>query len=411
MKLHFLLLCSISSFYLFSCSASRSDENLMEMADEIHSKILSIDTHTDVPLRFTNSSFDLSVRHNPGEDGSKVDFPRMKEGGLDAVFFAAFVAQGPRTPEANEKAKQTILKTIDSIKAVVNRNNNVAELAFSSDDAYQIKNKGKHAVYIGMENGYPVGNDLSLIQTYFDLGVRYITLCHTANNDICDSSLDLNGEEHRGLSDFGKQVIAEMNRVGMTIDISHVSDKAFYDVIEFTKVPVLASHSCARTLCDNPRNLTDDMLKKIAGNNGVVQICLFTNYLKTPEPNLERDSVLKLWREKYSYFDQLTAEERKLARAERMEIEKKFPKKLATVSDMVDHIDHVVKVAGIDHVGIGSDFDGGGGVEGCFDVSEMKNITIELLKRGYSENEIEKIWGGNFMRVFKEVEKYSSKLN
>lgn len=408
--LHLLVFAS-SLFYLIGCSASRESETLFERADEIHSKILSIDTHVDTPLRFVNSNFDLSVKHNSREDGSKLDFLRMKEGGLDAVFFAAFVGQGPRTPEGNAKAKESILRTIDSIKSKLVQNNSIAELALNADDAYQIKKKGKRAVYIGMENGYPVGSDLSLIKTYYDLGVRYITLCHTKNNDICDSSLEPDSAEHDGLSEFGKKVITEMNRVGMIIDISHVSDKAFYDVIELTNTPVIASHSCARTLCDNPRNLSDEMLRKLTENGGVIQICIFTEYLKTPEPNPARDSVFQIFREIYKNYENLSNEERAKVRAERIELDKKFPRKLATVSDVVDHIDHAVKIAGIDHVGIGTDFDGGGGVEGCYDVSEMKNITIELLRRGYSEEQIEKIWGGNFMRVFREVERFAFTLN
>lgn len=402
---------AVTLYYFIGCSASREYETLFERADEIHSKILSIDTHVDTPLRFTNSDFDLSIRHNSREDGSKLDFRRMRDGRLDAAFFAAFVGQGPRTPEGNAKAKESIIRTIDSIKSKLGQHSSIAELALSSEDAYEIKKNNKRAIYIGMENGYPVGNDLSLIQTYFDLGVRYITLCHTKNNDICDSSLEPDSAEHDGLSEFGKKVITEMNRVGMIIDISHVSDRAFYDVIELTNTPVIASHSSVRSLCDNLRNLTDDMIKKLAENGGVIQICFFTDYIKTPEPNPIRDSVFKAFWERYNNYDILSKEERDKARVERIELDKKFPRKLATISDVVDHIDHVVKIAGIDHVGIGTDFDGGGGVDGCFDVSEMKNITIELLRRGYSETGIEKIWSGNFMRVFKEVEKFASNLD
>jgi len=404
-----LTVAVFSMLILIGCSATKTYENISEIADDIHSEILTIDTHVDTPLRFTNSDFELSIWHDGKKDGSKLDFPRMKEGRLDAAFFAAFVGQGPRTPEGNAKAKESILRTIDSIKSKLNQNLSLAELAWSSDDAYKIKKKGKRAIYIGMENGYPVGSNISLIQTYYDLGVRYITLCHTKHNDICDSSLDPDSAEHNGLSEFGKEAIKEMNRVGMMVDISHVSDKAFYDVIELTKTPVIASHSSVRALCDNPRNLTDEMLIKLAENGGVIQICFFTDYLKTPEPNPVRDSAFQKFRERYDNYDVLSKQEREKARAERIELDKKFPRKLADVSDVVDHIDYVVKIAGIDHVGIGTDFDGGGGVDGCFDASEMKNVTIELLKRGYSEKDIEKIWGGNFMRVFRKVEKFSSK--
>jgi membrane dipeptidase len=408
MKYQIPIIAFSSMLILIGCSAAKRFENLSEAADEIHSEIMTIDTHVDTPLRFTNSDFDLSIRHDPRKDGSKLDFPRMKEGGLDAAFFAAFIGQGPRTPEGNAEAKESILRTIDSIKSKLNQNSSLAELAWSSDDAYKIKKKSKRAIYIGMENGYPLGSDISLIQIYYDLGVRYITLCHTKHNDICDSSLDPDSAEHNGLSEFGKEVIKEMNRVGMIVDISHVSDKAFYDVIELTKTPVIASHSSVRALCDNPRNLTDEMLIKLAENGGVIQICIFTDYIKIPEPNSARDSVFKSFRERYENYDVLTKEEKEKARAERIELDKRYPRKLATVSDVVDHIDHAVKVAGIDYVGIGTDFDGGGGVDGCFDASELKNITIELLRRGYTKNEIGKIWGGNFMRVFKAVEKFAN---
>ena len=191
----------------------------------------------------------------------------------------------------------------------------------------------------------------------------------------------------------------------MLVDISHASDETFYDVIELSKAPIIASHSCSRAMCDNPRNLTDDMLKKLAENGGVIQMCILSNYVKAPEANPELDKARDELQKKYGSFLDMTDEERAKYRQERRALRTKYPSKLANVSDVVDHIDHIVKVAGIDHVGIGTDFDGGGGVEGCNDVSEMGNITLELVKRGYSENDIKKIWGGNFMRVFREVEK------
>jgi membrane dipeptidase len=195
-----------------------------------------------------------------------------------------------------------------------------------------------------------------------------------------------------------------MNRLGMIIDVSHISDKSFYDVLEYSSAPVIASHSCARAICDNPRNLDDEMLKKLADNGGVIQMCILSSYVKKPEPFPERDSAYTALRIKYRNFNDLTDEEMDSARSEWYALEKRFPQKLANVSDVVDHIDHIVEIAGIDHVGIGTDFDGGGGVEDCYDVSEMGNITRELVSRGYTAREIEKIWGGNFMRVFREVE-------
>ena len=242
-----------------------------------------------------------------------------------------------------------------------------------------------------------------MINVYYDLGVRYITLCHTKNNDICDSSTDTT--EYNGLSEFGEQVVEEMNSLGMMIDVSHISDSSYYDVLSITKSPIIASHSCARAVCDNPRNLTDDMLKLLAKNNGVIQLCILSDYVKKPEPNPERDSCQQVVRENYRYFQDLTDEEMENTRRDWYAIDTIFPAKYATVADAVNHIDHIVEVIGIDYVGIGTDFDGGGGLEDCTDVSQLGNITFELVKRGYSEADIEKIWGGNIMRVMREVAK------
>jgi membrane dipeptidase len=268
-------------------------------------------------------------------------------------------------------------------------------------DAYRIEDLGKRAIFIGVENGFPLGLDLNIVEVFYNKGARYITLCHTKNNDICDSSTDTT--EHNGLSAYGEEVVLEMNRLGMMVDVSHISDSSFYDVINLSKTPVIASHSCARAICDNPRNLNDDMLKKLAENGGVIQMCILSDYVKAPKPYPERDSAQNTLRVKYRGFDDLTKEEMAMARKEWYAIDTIFPRKLATVSDAVDHIDHMVKVAGIDHVGIGTDFDGGGGLADCQDVSQLGNITLELVNRGYSEDEIQKIWGGNIMRVLQKV--------
>jgi len=332
----------------------------------------------------------------------------MKEGGLDAVFFAVFVSQRARTPEGNNEAKERALRTFDAIHEAIKTHSNLAELALIPDDAYRIEKMGKRAIYIGIENGYPVGSDLSLIKKYYDLGARYITLCHTRNNDICDSSTDK--PEHYGLSEFGKKVVAEMNRLGMIIDVSHISDDSFYDVLKVSKAPVIASHSCARALCDHPRNLDDEMLKKLAENGGVIQMCMLSSYVKKPMPNPERDAAVKALRQKYGNFSELSEEEERKAREEHRALDEKYPRRDATVSDAVDHIDHIVRIVGIDHVGIGTDFDGGGGLDGCYDVSEIGNITRELVRRGYTEKQIRKIWGENFMRVFREVMQVAHKV-
>jgi membrane dipeptidase len=400
-----LLVVILTTFFSFSgCSGS---EDLTEKAKDIHDKILTIDSHTDTPLWFVRGEFDLTERHDPREHGSKLDLPRMAEGGLDGVFFAAFIGQGERTPEGNQKAFELMERIFDSIHSVVNRVPQYAEIATTPDDAIRLEKEGKRAIFIGVENGYAIGNDLSLVKHFYDRGARYITLCHTKNNDICDSANDTIG--FNGLSEFGKQVVTEMNRIGMMVDVSHISDKAFYDVIEISKAPVIASHSSARAVCDNPRNLTDDMLKKLAENGGVVQVCNLSSYVKETPPNPQRDSARSAIREKYNNFRDLSDEEMKIAREEWYAANRQFPANIASLSDYIDHIDHIVKVAGIDHVGIGTDFDGGGGVDGNYDVSEMPNITIELVRRGYTKDEIEKIWSGNLFRVMQQVQEVAQK--
>jgi membrane dipeptidase len=356
-----LLLSTLVSF------GQITQSDIEKKVEKIHRKILTVDSHVDTPQRLMDTGFDISKRHDPQKDHSMVDFPRMKEGGMDATFFAVFVSQGKRTPEGNFKAKERADALFDSIYTMFSRFPGEAGLAVSPSDAYKLKKQGKRAIFIGMENGYPIGNDLSLIQTYYSKGARYITLCHTRNNDICDSSTD--STENNGLSEFGRSVVKFMNKTGMMVDVSHISDKSFYDVIALSKAPVIASHSCARALCDNPRNMNDDMIRALAKNGGVIQMCILSAYVKKQDPGT------------------------------------------ATVSDVADHIEHIVKIAGINHVGIGTDFDGGGGVIGCNDISQMKNITRELLKRGYSTRNIRKIWGENLMRVMTKVSKIARKLN
>ncbi|MCB2221582.1 MAG: dipeptidase [Bacteroidetes bacterium] len=382
-------------------------QTLEEKAAEIHQKVLTVDTHTDTPWDLLHPGFDLSERHDYKKDRSRVDLPRMREGGLDAVFMASFVGQGERTDSAYLKAFDKCMEQIDSIHSHVEARPEEAGIGTTPDDAYQLEKEGKRTIYIGIENGYPIGHDLKNIKVFYNKGARYITLCHTRNNHICDSSTD--STEYNGLSSFGEEVVAEMNRLGIMVDVSHISDSSFYDVINVSKTPVIASHSCSRAICDHPRNLNDDMLRTLAENNGVIQMCILSDYVKSPKPYPERDSAFQAIREKYNFFKDLSDEQEKMARKEWHLADSLFPRELATVSDMVDHIDHIVEVAGIDHVGIGTDFDGGGGLADCVDVSQMGNITLELVRRGYTEDEIQKIWGGNIMRVMGEVQDFSEK--
>jgi len=383
---------------LVSCTPG--EEKISQKADRLHKDMLAVDTHCDTPMRLFRGNYDLGIRNDKG----CIDLPRMKEGGLDAEFFAIFIDQGPRTPEAYEIEYRNTLGTFDSIKNSVGRYPDLADIALTPDDAYRLKGEDRIAIFIGIENGYPVGTDISKVKEYYDLGARYITLCHSSNNDICDSSTDKSGPEYNGLSAFGEEVVKEMNRIGMMIDVSHISDDSFYDVLAASKAPVIASHSSCRALCESPRNLNDEMLQALKNNGGVIQICILSDYLKQPEPNPEFDEKIKELREKWEALGpDLTDAQQEQRWNEFSELKKQYVK-LATVTDAVNHIQHVIDIIGIDYVGIGSDFDGGGGIEGCTDVSMMKNITKELLRRGYSREEITKIWGGNFMRVMREVQ-------
>lgn len=373
-------------------------------ATQIHERTLTLDSHTDTPLRLMREEFDLSQYHDPATTGSRYDIPRMKTGSMDAVFFAAFLSQGPRDDAGHAAAYQRAKDIILKIKETIQKNSNDLAFATSPGDAAVISKTGKRAIYIGIENGYPLGHELARVQEFCEMGVRYITLCHTRNNDLCDSSNDKEGPDYDGLSPLGEQVVAEMNRLGMMVDVSHISDAAFYDVLKSTSVPVIASHSCARAVCDNPRNMTDDMLQALAAKGGVIQLCLLSSYLKDIPESPTRKAAFDALRDRYNNFQNLDPAAEKQAHVDWTTLELQYPPKLATVADAVDHIDHIVKVAGIDHVGIGSDFDGGGVLADCFDVSEMPNITAELLRRGYSETDIAKIWSGNFLRVFAEVD-------
>ncbi len=415
LRLNYLLLFVLAAFLVgcgenASTDTADSEEDLVEKALAIHDRVLTLDTHADTPLRMIQPGFDMSERHDPKETGSKVDYPRMIEGGLDAIFFAAFVAQDIRDDDGHGRAKNLCLQMIDSIVASTERNADVVGLALNPEDAYALEDEGKRAIYIGIENGYPIGNDVSNVSLYFDRGVRYITLVHSSNNDLADSATDPEGPEHGGISPLGVEVVEEMNRLGIMVDVSHGNDSVFYDAIAVSKAPIIASHSNARAVTNHERNMTDEMLKAMAANGGVVQLTMLADYLREAPPNPQRDSAMAVFRASMKSFSEMTPEVHKAARQARQEINEKYPAPPATVEHVADHIDHIVKVAGIDHVGIGCDFDGGGGIEGIFDASEVMNITIELVERGYTEEQIEKIWSGNLIRVFKEVQAVAEKM-
>jgi membrane dipeptidase len=378
-------------------------QTVSDRVRDIHHRAFVIDTHTDTPMDLLNPEFNPALRHQAPE--SRVDFPRLREGDVDAIFFGLFTGQRDRTPEHYDQAYLTANRMLDSTLSVVRRNPETVKIATSPREIRQISRQGKTAICLGMENGFPLAKDLTRVEEFYRKGVRYITLCHSSNNDICDSSTDPDSAEHNGLSSYGRDVVAEMNRLGMIVDVSHISDKSFFDVLKISRAPVIASHSSVRKLCDHPRNMSDDMIRALGAKGGVIQICILDNYIVPADTTSDNYRLHQALRKEYNGFKFNNEAERKAARSAYDSIDENFPTVLPTIAQAVDHIDYVVKLVGVDYVGIGSDFDGGGGLADCPDVAAFPLITAELVKRGYSEADIDKIWGGNFLRVFKAVEK------
>jgi membrane dipeptidase len=417
-SLSFVLALAVALMGAAACGPANvalDDKSLEARAWAVHAKVLTVDTHCDTAMSMTRPNWDVGERHEPGKPGSGlIDLPRMKEGGLDALFFGCFVGQGPLTPEGYAKAKERALQELDAVDKMCQKYPNLVGPARTPSDAYRLKAEGKRAAFIGMENGYPIGKDLALLDLYAKRGIRYLTLVHSSDNDICDSSTDRQRKpgQERGLTDFGREVVAACNRLGVMVDVSHMSDKSFYDVLKASRAPIFASHSCCRSLCDNPRNLTDDMIRALAKNGGVLQMCFLSAYLKAPKPNPEREKALKELEAKYgprrAVASIAEAALRAKAQQEYQAVAQKYPDERANVKDVVDHLDHIIKLVGDDYAGIGTDFDGGGGVTGCSDVSQMFHVTMEMLRRGYSEKTVRKIWGGNVMRVLQKTIDFSA---
>lgn len=329
------------------------EARIFRQAKELHQRIVTLDSHTDTPMIFPG-------HFNIGEkQGGKVNLPFMEEGRIDAAFMVAYIPQGERDEASLAKATAYAEERLKEVIRQEQLNPTRMGIARTPDDLLRLKQIGKKAIFLGIENGYALGKEVNNVRKFRDMGVSYITLCHNGDNDLCDSARGKG--EWKGLSPLGKQMVAEMNRLGVMVDISHAAESTFYDVLACSRYPIIASHSSARALCNHPRNLTDDQLKAIAGQGGVVQLCLYKGFINE-------------------------------------EAEK------ASVSDAIRHINHMVDLIGVEHVGIGSDFDGDGELIGCRASNELINITMHLLKEGYSETDISGIWGGNFLRVMRQVQ-------
>lgn len=323
-------------------------------AKSLHRRIITLDSHCDTPM-FFDQGIDFATR----DKKILVDLHKMSEGRLDATIMVAYLKQLERTDEALLAATAKADRLLNEIEEMVAKNCTAVDIAYTPADLPRLKAAGKKAVMLGIENGYAIGRDITNVERFRNRGVVYMTLCHNGNNDICGSARY--NEEGLGVSTFGEQVIKEMNRVGMMVDISHAGEKSFYDALEISRMPIVASHSSARALCDHARNLTDNQLKALAARGGVVQVCLYSGFLRKEGE--------------------------------------------ASIMDAIEHLNHIVNVTGIEHVGIGTDFDGDGGITGCASASELINFTRRLLLERYSEESIRLIWGGNFLRVMEEVQR------
>ncbi|UBZ06443.1 dipeptidase [Salegentibacter mishustinae] len=404
-----------------------SDEALLEKAKEIHENIITIDTHADININnFTedrNYTMDL---------GNQVTLPKMEAGGLDVAWFIVYTGQEELTEEAFKNAYENSMSKFDAIhKLVEDFAPEQIGLATNSQEVRKLVAEGKKVAMIGVENGYSIGLDVENVEKFYNLGARYMSLSHQGHSQLSDSNTGEENDEwlHKGLSDLGKEVIAEMNRLGMMIDVSHPSKEAIKQMFELSKAPLIASHSSARELCNHSRNLDDELLMLFKKHGGVVQTVAFSAYVNTEKDKAFSEASEKVYEEKAAEmnFEILPRDTvRALSNTERnayyadyqkvrnaaspdIELLKKEIEPVG-VSDFVDHIDYMVDLIGIEHVGISSDFDGGGGIDGWEDASETLNITKELVKRGYTEEEIAKLWGENLLRVMDEVDAVAAEL-
>jgi membrane dipeptidase len=374
-----LLFVSCSLVSTEGAQSQTDDAKLRERAMKLHREAIVIDTHNDITSPMTDEGFDLGARDTSGK--TQTDIPRMKEGGLGAEFFAIYVAA--KYAKEGGSARRA-LEMIDGVYEQARRHPESLEMAFTSDDIRRIHKAGKISALMGIEGGHAIEDSLPALREFYRLGVRYMTLTHTNTNNWADSAGGIGNppeKRHNGLSDFGKEVVREMNRMGMMVDISHVSDDTFRAAIEVSQAPVIASHSSCRALTNVPRNLTDDMLRALAKNGGVAMINFYAGFINTEYAKPGTPAPTK------------SAEK-------------------ATMDMLMQHFEHAIMVAGIDHVGIGSDFDGVEGLlpAGMEDVSKLPTITYELLKRGHSEADVKKVLGENLLRVMGEVERTAKKM-
>lgn len=399
------MLCLLASLILQFPAALKDprameEKNLEERARRLHERAIVIDTHSDTTLRMLDGKWDFMERHDQGH----MDYPRIREGGLDGTFLAVYM--GRQKKEEPGIAVSKAMKQIDSILSLTENHPDRLELALTASDVRRISSADKVAILIGVEGGHIIDNRLDVLRCYFRLGARYMTLTHVFHHDWADSAGY--GQEMEpgkgGLTDFGREVVREMNRLGMMVDISHVSDETFWDVIEVSEAPVIASHSGARAVCEHVRNVNDEMIKAMAERGGVVQVVFFPGFLDPDYPRKREEAEKRRAPREKEIRDRYHDEPREMRKA-LMELRKEIPMEGTPFSVLIDHIEHIIDLVGPDHVGLGADWDGIWTlVDEIEDCSDTPKITLELLKRGHSEADIKKILGGNLLRVMEAVE-------
>lgn len=423
------IIYSLGIFALYACGETKQkpEISIEERAKTIHEKVITIDTHDDINVKNFTDSIHYGQRLE-----TQVNIPKMKEGGLDVAWLIVYTGQDTLTDEGYTKASINAMDKFDAIHRLCEElASEKIELALTSSDVRRIIAAGKKVAMIGVENAYPIGTDMANFEKYHELGARYISLAHNGHSQFSDSNT---GEAdslwlHNGLSDLGKDAVKEMNRLGIMIDVSHPSKKAMKQMIALSKAPIIASHSSARALCDHSRNLDDEQLLLMKENGGVVQTVAFGAYLNTKKNDARSEYMKAIHKQvadslgiewfEFKDFSTLTDDQKDdfignrpkvLGIAKNLVADRADAPAPVDVSDLVDHIDYMIDLIGVDHVGISSDFDGGGGIEGWSDASETFNVTLELVKRGYTEDEIEKLWGGNLLRVLDEVQEVATSM-
>lgn len=425
MKNHYLLAFILP--LLGACGAQQTEEDLISKAKRIHENVITIDTHCD----FDVENFKEGNNYTQ-ELSSQVTLPKMIKGGLDVAWFIVYTGQDSLNAAGYEKAYQNAMDKFNAIDRLAHEYApDQIEIALTSEDVRRIHNSGKKVAMIGVENGYPIADDLGRVKEFYDLGARYMSLAHNGHSQLSDSNTGEKDNDwlHNGLSDLGKQVVIEMNKYGMMVDVSHPSKEAMREMIKISKAPIIASHSSARALCNHSRNLDDEQLQWLKENGGVVQTVAFASYINTEKAE---DFAQKSRAEyekiadnvgfsilSYQEYGALSTDDRSAYRQEYEAIKEQAKPVIdslhqsgtsVNVADFVDHIDYMVDKIGLEHVGISSDFDGGGGIYGWNDASESFNVTLELVKRGYTEEQITQLWGGNLLRVLDEVQQVANSI-